>query len=249
MSIEKPSVNRAARGIYLLPNLFTMGALFAGFYAIISATKQHFEAASIAIFIAMLLDALDGRVARLTHTQTKFGAEFDSLSDMVSFGLSPALVLYYWSLSSLGKAGWLAAFLYTVCTALRLARFNSRDQNEQKRYFQGLSTTAAAGFIAGFIWSTTSHGFSSHTYGMCIATIVITIIVALLKVSFIRYRSFKDFDMRGRVPFVAILMLVLVLVLVSYDPPDVLFAIFTLYTISGPVGWLRQVLRRRRRMN
>jgi CDP-diacylglycerol--serine O-phosphatidyltransferase len=245
MSIEKPSVNRTNRGIYLLPNLFTMAALFAGFYAIISATKQHFEAASIAIFIAMLLDALDGRVARLTHTQTKFGAEFDSLSDMVSFGLSPALVLYYWSLSHMGKAGWLVAFLYTVCTALRLARFNSRDQNEEKRYFQGLSTTAAAGFIAGFIWSASYHGFDHTTRGMCIATFVMTIIVALLKVSFLRYRSFKDFDMRGRVPFVGILILVLLLVLVSYDPPDVLFAVFALYTISGPIGWLMGLLRKK----
>lgn len=245
MSIEKPSLNRTARGIYLLPNLFTMAALFAGFFAIISAAKQQFEAASIAIFVAMILDALDGRVARLTHTQTKFGAEFDSLSDMISFGLSPALVLYYWSLSHMGKAGWLAAFLYTVCTALRLARFNSQDQNEEKRYFQGLSTTAAAGFIAGFIWSATYHGLDHMTPGMCITVFIVTILVALLKVSFIRYRSFKDFDMRGRVPFVAILILVLLLVLVSYDPPDVLFAVFALYAISGPFSWLLGLFRKR----
>lgn len=238
MSTEKPSLNRTARGIYLLPNLFTTGALFAGFYAIIAATKQHFEAASIAIFIAMLLDALDGRVARLTHTQTQFGAEFDSLSDMVSFGLSPALVLYYWSLSHLGKAGWLAAFLYTVCTALRLARFNSRDQNEDKRYFQGLSTTAAAGFIAGFIWLATSHGLHASSHWMSILTIIITILVALLKVSQLRFRSFKDFDMRGRVPFIVIFCFVILLVLVSFAPAEVLFAIFAMYVFSGPVGWV-----------
>lgn len=238
MSTEKPSPNRTARGVYLLPNLFTTGALFAGFFAIIAATKQHFVAASIAIFIAMLLDALDGRVARLTHTQTQFGAEFDSLSDMVSFGLSPALVLYYWSLVHLGKAGWLAAFLYTVCTALRLARFNSRDQNEEKRYFQGLSTTAAAGFIAGFIWVTTSHGVNGGSHWMSILTIVVTILVALLKISHLRFRSFKDFDMRGRVPFMAIFCFVILLVLVSFAPAEVLFAIFTLYVLSGPAGWV-----------
>jgi len=243
MSIEKPSTNRTARGIYLLPNLFTMAALFAGFFAIISATQHKFEAASIAIFIAMIFDGLDGRVARLTHSQTQFGAEFDSLSDMVSFGLSPALVLYFWSLQSLGKAGWLGAFLYTVCTALRLARFNSRDQNEEKRYFTGLSTTAAAGFIAGFIWALTSHGLDMTSKPMAILALVITILVALLKVSFIRFRSFKDFDMRGRVPFMAILILVLLLVLVSFDPPDVLLIVFGIYVLSGPVGWVFRFFR------
>ncbi len=245
MSTEKPSAHRAARGIYLLPNLFTMAALFAGFFAIISATQQHFEAASIAIFVAMAFDALDGRVARLTDTQTKFGAEFDSLSDMLSFGLSPALVLYYWALMYMGKAGWLVAFLYTVCTALRLARFNSRDQNEDKRYFQGLSTTAAAGLIAGFIWSASSHGMNSATHGMCIFTVIMTLVIALLKVSFIRYRSFKDFDMAGHVPFVVILILVFVLVMVSYDPPDALFFIFTLYAVSGPIGWLVNLIKKK----
>ena len=244
MSSEKPSPNRTARGVYLLPNLFTMGALFAGFYAIIAATKHQFEAAAIAIFIAMLLDALDGRVARLTHTQTQFGAEFDSLSDMVSFGLSPALVLYYWSLAHLGKIGWLAAFLYAACTALRLARFNSRDQNEDKRYFQGLSTTAAAGFIAGYIWVLTTHGVNGSSHVMSIITIVIAILIALLKVSHIRFRSFKDFDMRGRVPFMVMLVFVILLVLVSLAPPDVLFAIFALYVISGPIGWVVSKLRR-----
>lgn len=244
MSTEKPSPNRTARGVYLLPNLFTMGALFAGFYAIIVATKHQFEAASIAIFIAMLLDALDGRVARITHTQTQFGAEFDSLSDMVSFGLSPALVLYYWSLVHLGKVGWLAAFLYAACTALRLARFNSKDQNEDKRYFQGLSTTAAAGFIAGYIWVLTTHQISGGSHVMSIITIVVTILIALLKVSQVRFRSFKDFDMRGRVPFMVIFVFVILLVLVSLAPPEVLFAIFALYVVSGPIGWVMSKLRR-----
>ena len=240
MLTEKPSTNRALRGIYLLPNLFTMAALFAGFFAIIAATQHHFESAAIAIFIAMIWDALDGRVARLTHTQSKFGAEFDSLSDMLCFGLSPALVLYYWSLSSLGKAGWLAAFLYTACTALRLARFGSLEQNEDKRYFQGLSTTAAAGFIAGFIWFSVTQGFVGSDHTMRLITVAITVLVALLKVSTIRYRSFKDIDVRKNVPFVVILILVPLFVLVSFDPADVLFFVFALYTISGPVMVLFQ---------
>ena len=240
MLTEKPSTNRALRGIYLLPNLFTMAALFAGFFAIIAATQHQFESAAIAIFIAMIWDALDGRVARLTHTQSKFGAEFDSLSDMLCVGLSPALVLYYWSLSSLGKAGWLAAFLYTACTALRLARFGSLEQNEDKRYFQGLSTTAAAGFIAGFIWFSVTQGFVGSDHTMRLITVAITILVALLKVSTIRYRSFKDIDMRRNVPFIVILILVLLFVLVSFDPADVLFGVFSLYTLSGPVMMLFQ---------
>ncbi len=244
MSDEKPSTNRGMRGIYLLPNLFTTAALFAGFYAIIAATKHNFEAASIAIFVAMILDGLDGRVARLTHSQTKFGAEYDSLSDMLSFGLSPALILYYWSLTHLGKAGWLAAFIYTVCTALRLARFNSQDQNEDKHFFLGLSTTAAAGFIASFIWMCESNGISGSTPAMHIVTIIVTVAIAFLKVSTIQFRSFKDFDMRGRVPFFVILFVVILLVLVSLDPADVLFVLFALYVLSGPVMWCFNFLRK-----
>ncbi len=240
---EKPSHNRTIRGIYLLPNLFTMAALFAGFYAIVAATKQQFEAASIAIFMAILLDGLDGRIARLTQTESKFGAEFDSLSDMVCFGLSPALVLYYWSLHYLGKAGWLAAFLYTACTGLRLARFNSQDQNENKRFFQGLSTTAAAGFIAGFIWFATT--IKMNPQEMRLVIVAVTVLIALLKVSFIKYRSFKDFDMRDHVPFIAIVALALLLVFISFDPPSVLFSIFTVYVISGPVMWVVTSIRAR----
>lgn len=246
MSDEKPSTNRGIRGVYLLPNLFTTAALFAGFYAIVAATKHHFEAAAIAIFVAMILDGLDGRVARLTQSQSKFGAEFDSLSDMVSFGLSPALVLYYWSLVNLGKAGWLAAFLYTVCAALRLARFNSQDQSEDKRYFSGLSTTAAAGCIAGFIWMCQTNGLAGDSPVMRIIVIFVTVAVALLKVSTIKFRSFKDFDMRGRVPFFTILFAVLLLVLISFDPSDVLFVLFAAYVISGPAMWCFNLLRRKR---
>lgn len=238
MSDKKPSFNRTRRGIYLLPSLFTTGAIFAGFYAIIVASKQQFEHASIALFIAMLLDGLDGRVARLTHSQSKFGAEYDSLSDMVSFGLAPALVLYNWSLMSVGKIGWLAAFLYAVCSALRLARFNSQSQNTHKRYFFGLSTTAAAGFIAGLIWVAAHYHIDGTQPQVAYVVVVLTTLIALLKVSFIRYRSFKDFDIRGRVHFLVSLLVVLMLVLVYAAPSETLFGLFSVYVLSGPVGWV-----------
>lgn len=238
MSDKKPSFNRTRRGIYLLPSLFTTGAIFAGFYAIIVSSKQHFESAAIALFIAMLLDGLDGRVARLTHSQSKFGAEFDSLSDMVSFGLAPALILYNWSLMSIGKIGWLAAFMYAVCSALRLARFNSQSQNTHKRYFFGLSTTAAAGFIGGLIWVAARYHVDGTQPFVAYTVVALAILVALLKVSFIRYRSFKDFDVRGRVPFLVSLLVVLLLVFVYAAPSETLFSVFTLYVLSGPVGWL-----------
>lgn len=232
------------RGIYLLPNLFTMGALFAGFYAIISASHQYFSVAAVAIFISMLLDGLDGRVARLTHSQTEFGAQFDSLSDMVCFGVSPAIVLYDWMLSGLGKLGWLVAFVYVACTALRLARFNSQSQNKNKRYFQGLSTTACAGFSAGMIWVGARGELDPKTWGLVIA--VITVLLALLKVSTIRYRSFKDFDMRNKVPFIVILALVLMFVLISMDPALVLFTVFSLYVLSGPFMTVIGLIRTRK---
>ncbi len=244
-SDEKTTRKPRARGIYLLPNLFTVGALFAGFYAIVAATKQHFDVAALAIFIAMLLDALDGRIARLTHTQSEFGAQMDSLSDMVCFGLSPALVLYIWSLSAMGKPGWLAAFFYTVCTALRLARFNSQSQQTNKRYFQGLSTTAAAGFIASIIWTCQEYHISGQEFSLIIT--IVTVLVGVLKVSTVRYRSFKDFDVRGRVPFMVILIIVLLMVLIAFDPPIVFFVIFSAYTLSGPVGTLWGLRSRKRK--
>jgi CDP-diacylglycerol--serine O-phosphatidyltransferase len=246
MSNQKPRFNRTHRGIFLLPNLFTTGAIFAGFYAIIVASHHQFEQAAIAIFIAMLLDGLDGRVARLTHSQSKFGAEYDSLSDMVSFGLAPALVLYNWSLVYMNKAGWLVAFLYAVCSALRLARFNSQSQNTNKRYFYGLSTTAAAGFIAGLIWVAHTYQIAGDEIWVRYGVIVIASMVALLKVSFIPYRSFKDVDIRGRVPFLMSLVFVLLLVLVSAAPAVTLFVIFGIYAFSGPVGWLWRSIRRKK---
>jgi len=233
---EKSTGRKRVRGIYLLPNLFTVGALFAGFYAIIAATKHHFDTAALAIFVAMLLDALDGRIARLTHSQSEFGAQMDSLSDMVCFGLSPALVLYIWALSSMGKPGWLAAFFYTVCSTLRLARFNSQSEQTNKRYFQGLATPAAAGLIASIIWVCAEYQISGQQ--IALGMTVVTVVLGLLKVSTMRYRSFKDLDIRGRVPFVVILIIVLVLVLIAFDPPTVLLFVFGVYALSGPVETL-----------
>ena len=220
------------RGIYLLPNLFTVAALFAGFYAIVAGTKNHFEEAAIAIYVAMILDGLDGRIARLTHSQSEFGAQLDSMSDMVCFGITPALVMYSWSLHALGKPGWLAAFIYAVCTALRLARFNSQSQQKNKRYFQGLATPASAGLVASIIWVSTKFGLSGVSMALPIA--IVAILLGLLKVSTMRYRSFKDLDLRGKVPFLWILGMVLVFVFISFDPPDMLLAIFLVYVLSGP---------------
>jgi len=237
------SEKKRRRGIYLLPNLFTTGCLFAGFYSIVAAMSGRFEAAAIAIFIAMIMDGLDGRIARLTNTQSAFGAEYDSLADMVSFGLAPALIVYVWLLSDLGKLGWLAAFVYTAGTALRLARFNTQAGREEKRYFQGLASPAAAAVIAGMVWIGQDYDLDGRKFAM-IATIITTML-GVFMVSNVRYRSFKDLDLKGRVPFVAILVVVLVFVLISIDPPQILFAGFSLYALSGPVVTLVTLRRRR----
>ncbi|EDN66268.1 phosphatidylserine synthase [Beggiatoa sp. PS] len=244
--LEKP---RRRRGIYLLPNLFTTAALFAGFYAIVAAIHGRFEAAAVAIFIGMILDGLDGRVARLTNTQSDFGSEYDSLSDLICFGLAPALLMYQWSFSSLqgiyilGKLGWLAAFWYTAATALRLARFNTQVDKVDKAYFQGLASPAAAGVIAGFVWLCHDNQLLGST--LVLPAWIITIITGFLMVSKFRYRSFKDLDLKGRVPFVGVLIVVMVFVLISIDPPPVLFLCFLGYAISGPVLTLVQLRKRR----
>ncbi len=225
-------VTKRRRGIYLLPNLFTTAGLFAGFYAIVAAMNGRFEAAAIAIFVAMLMDGIDGRIARLTHTESDFGAEYDSLSDMVSFGLAPALVAYSWSLSTLGKFGWLAAFVYAACAALRLARFNTQHGSADKRYFKGLASPAAAAVIAGMVWL--GHDLSLATSLTKIPAFIITLAVSALMVSNIRYYSFKDLDLKGRVRFVTVLAMMLVFVLIAIAPPQVLFAVFFLYALSGP---------------
>lgn len=232
------------RGIYLLPNLFTTAALFAGFYAIIAAMKHQFDVAAIALLLGIVFDGLDGRVARLTHTQTEFGAQLDSMSDMVCFGVTPALLLYNWSLWDLGKIGWLVAFVYMVCTALRLARFNSQAQNENKRYFQGLATPAAAGWVGAFVWLGAKYNIEATE--MAVAVSVLTIVLALLKVSTFRYRSFKDVQMHGKVPFIVILLGMFFIVVISYDPPMVLLALLSVYVLSGPVATLWEVRRKRK---
>ena len=221
------------KGIYILPNLFTTAALFAGFYAIVQAMNGQFEYAPIAIFIAMIMDGLDGRVARWTHTESDFGAQYDSLSDMVSFGLAPALVMYEWALSGLGKLGWLAAFLYAAAAALRLARFNVQTGGDS-RYFIGLPSPSAAALIAGMVW------VLHATYGVpgkevSFIALGVTVFAALSMVSNIRYHSFKHMNVKDRVSFVAVIAIVLLFVLISLDPPQVLFMIFLLYAVSGPL--------------
>jgi CDP-diacylglycerol--serine O-phosphatidyltransferase len=233
MSVEQEDDRRRKRGIYLLPNLFTTAGLFAGFYAIVSAMKGIYDLAAIAIFVAMVMDALDGRVARLTNTQSAFGAEYDSLSDVVAFGIAPALVVFSWSLASLGKLGWLAAFIYAAAGALRLARFNTQIGKADKRYFQGLPIPAAAGVIASMVWLANEYDLPGGDLNILVA--IITVVAAILMVSNIRFHSFKQVDLRGRVPFVGILVVVLVFVGISLDPPKVLFLIFFGYASSGPI--------------
>ncbi|GHE43844.1 CDP-diacylglycerol--serine O-phosphatidyltransferase [Vulcaniibacterium thermophilum] len=237
------------RGIYLLPNLFTTGGLFAGFYAIIAATQGRFGAACIAVFTAAILDGIDGRVARLTNTQSEFGVQYDSLADLVSFGLAPALVMYHWALSAMrldgplpGKIGWVAAFLYAACAALRLARFNSQVGVVDKRWFIGLASPAAAGLVASFVWTFHDLGFSGEQ--LRYAALAVTVLAALLMVSRLRYYSFKGAGPRhDRVPFLAVIVVVAVLVAVAIDPPTVLLAIGTLYALSAPAMWAYRRLR------
>lgn len=220
------------KGIYLLPNLFTTGALFSGFYAIISGMNQNFEAAAIAIFVAMLLDGLDGRVARLTNTSSAFGEQYDSLSDMVSFGVAPALVMFSWALQDLGKFGWAAAFTYCAGGALRLARFNTQIGVVDKRYFIGLASPAAAALVAGTVWA----GAESTPDGILLVfCALVTAFAGVLMVSNVRYTSFKEVDFKGRVPFVVMLAIVLAFAVVTIDPPRILLAIFAGYAASGPV--------------
>ncbi|MDD5241381.1 MAG: CDP-diacylglycerol--serine O-phosphatidyltransferase [Sulfuricella sp.] len=233
------------RGIYLLPNLFTTAALFAGFYAIVQAMNGHFEQSAVAIFIAMVMDGLDGRVARLTNTQSEFGAEYDSLSDMVSFGVAPALVVYVWALKDMGKWGWIAAFVYCAGTALRLARFNTQHEDGgDKRFFQGLPSPAAAALLAGLVWVMNDY----HVNGADIHWLVwgVTLFAGLTMVSNLRYYSGKEINLRRSVPFVGILLIVLTFILISTDPPRVLFSVFVLYALSAYADWLWRLVRRRR---
>ncbi|MBL4583414.1 MAG: CDP-diacylglycerol--serine O-phosphatidyltransferase [Pseudomonadales bacterium] len=225
------------RGVYLLPNLFTTAGLFAGFYAIVSSVNGQFEMAAIAIFVAMVLDGLDGRVARMTNTQSAFGAEYDSLCDMVSFGVAPALVMFNWSLSGLGKLGWAAAFVYVACAALRLARFNTQIESADCRYFTGVASPAAAAIIASLVWCGVDMGLTPDqiTTPAAMLLALITLVAGISMVLNLKYHSFKGLGAEGRVPFVVMIGVVLLFFLITIDPPRVLLGIFGLYALSGPV--------------
>lgn len=227
------------RGIYLLPNLLTTAGLFSGFFAIVSSMNGRFEAAAVAIFVAMIFDGLDGRVARMTNTQSEFGAEYDSMADMVSFGVAPAIVAYNWGLTGLGKIGWLAAFIYVAAAALRLARFNTQIGVADNRYFQGLASPAAAALVAGLIWVGVEYDINGQDYGIIVA--IITGASGLLMVSNFKYNSFKEVNFHGKVPFVALLLIMLIFVVVATEPALVLFVAFALYALAGPINTFRTV--------
>jgi CDP-diacylglycerol---serine O-phosphatidyltransferase len=219
------------KGLYVLPNLFTLAALFGGFYAMIQAVNGHFDLAAIGIFCAMVLDSLDGRVARMTNTQSAFGEQMDSLSDMVSFGAAPALISYVWALKGLGRWGWLAAFVYCACAALRLARFNVNTAVVDKRYFQGLPSPAAAALVAGFIWLMTELGISGPSVAW--PMFALALYAGLTMVTNVPFYSFKDVSMKKSVPFAVIVSIALGIAIINIDPPTVVFGLFVLYGFSG----------------
>lgn len=225
--------NGRSRGVYLLPNLFTSAALFSGFYAIIAAMNGSFEKAAIAIFVSMVLDGLDGRVARMTNTQSEFGAQYDSLADMVSFGVAPALVAFSWALGAMDKLGWFAAFIFVAGAALRLARFNTQIGSADKRFFIGLPSPAAAALVAGMVWVGVEFGADPRELALPAALLVAA--CGMLMVSNIRYHSFKDIDLKGKVPFVVLLAVVLMFGVISIDPATLLWLIFLAYGFSGPI--------------
>ncbi len=239
-TLFNPELRR--RGIYLLPNALTTAALFSGFFAIVQAMNGKFEMAAVAIFVAMAFDGLDGRVARLTHAQSAFGAEYDSLADMVSFGAAPALVIYVWALKDLGKLGWIAAFIYCAGAALRLARFNASLEITDRRFFQGLPSPAAAALVAGLVWVLIDNEWSGYEARWLAC--ILTIFAGLTMISNLRYWSGKDINLRKSVPFMVVATIAIGLALLSSYPPGVLFALFLAYALSGYVlciaGWLNR---------
>jgi CDP-diacylglycerol---serine O-phosphatidyltransferase len=243
---QRPLINSVIRrrGIYLLPNLFTTAALFAGFYAIVQAMNQRFEQAAVALFIAMVLDGVDGRVARLTRTQSAFGAEYDSLSDMVCFGAAPALIMYEWALKDMGRFGWISAFVYCAGAALRLARFNTNIDIVDKRFFQGLPSPAAAALCAGLVWVIDDFGFQRADVIRGIAA-ALTLFAGITMVSNVPFYSFKDINLRRSVPFWAVLLIVFAMILISSNPPMILFLLFIAYSLSGYVVWAVRLRRSR----
>lgn len=230
---EVVGARKPRKGIYVLPNLFTLAALFGGFYAIVMAVGGRFEQAALGVFCAMVLDSLDGRVARMTNTQSAFGEQMDSLSDMVSFGAAPALISYVWALKDLGRWGWFAAFVYCACAALRLARFNVNTGVVDKRYFQGLPSPAAAALVAGFIWVCTESGVKGSEIPWVM--FVVALYAGLTMVTNVPFYSFKDVSMKRSVPFAVIVLLALGIALINIDPPTVMFGLFVVYGLSGYV--------------
>lgn len=239
MTTPRSKMNLRRRSIYLLPNLFTTAALFAGFYAIVQSMNGRYEIAAVSIFIAMVLDGLDGRVARLTHTQSEFGAEYDSLSDMVSFGVAPSILMYEWAFRDLGKWGWFAAFIYCTGAALRLARFNTNIDIVDKRYFQGLPSPAAAALVAGFVWVMLDNKFTGYDLRWYAAAL--TVFAGLSMVSNCKYYSFKSINMRKSVPFFVIFLFALFFIFVAQNPPLHLFLLFFGYCLSGYVMSLMEL--------
>ncbi|MBL8396264.1 MAG: CDP-diacylglycerol--serine O-phosphatidyltransferase [Candidatus Accumulibacter sp.] len=240
-TLFNPELRR--RGIYVLPNLFTTAALFCGFFAIVQAISGSFEQAAVAIFVAMILDGLDGRVARMTRTQSAFGAEYDSLSDMVSFGVAPALVIYAWALKDMGRLGWIAAFIYCVGAALRLARFNTTLEVMDRRYFQGLPSPAAAALVTGFFWVMVDKSIAATDVRWFACVLVI--FAGISMVSNVRFYSFKDINLRRSVPFIAVVAIALGFAVLSYDTPVALLGLFVAYGLSGYVLALTGMLRRK----
>lgn len=234
----------AMSGIYLLPNLLTTASLFSAFYSIVASLKAQYDVAVIAIFVGMVADMLDGRIARMTNTQTAFGAEYDSLSDMVTFGVAPALLLYSWSLHQFGKLGWLVSFIYTAAVALRLARFNTQLETADKRYFQGLPCPPAAAVVSSLIWVCEQQGNASGFVSILAG--ITAILCAALMVSNVRYYSFKDFDLRGKVPFLYVLLIVIAFVAIAANPSLMLFIGSAIFALSGPTQTLYALQRMRK---
>lgn len=230
---DAPVARKPRKGIYVLPNLFTLAALFGGFYAVVMAMNARFDMAAVGIFCAMVLDSLDGRVARMTNTQSAFGEQMDSLADMVSFGAAPALIAYEWSLKGLGRWGWMAAFVYCACAALRLARFNVNTGVVDKRYFQGLPSPAAAALMAGFIWIMTETGFGGGDVAW--PMFALALFAGLTMVTNLPFYSFKDVQMKKSVPFVVIVAIAVGIAVINIHPPTVLFGLFICYGLSGYV--------------
>lgn len=229
-------------GVYLLPNLFTTASLFAAFYSMVATLQGKYDLAIIAILIGTIADGLDGRIARLTNTQSAFGAQYDSLSDMATFGVAPALLLYGWIFSGLGKFGWLASFIYTATVALRLARFNIKSEQIDTRFFQGLPCPPAAAFLSTLAWFCIEYEIP-HTTSLKLAIAITTIVVAVLMVSNIAYYSFKELDLKGKVPFIYLLIMLILFVMIAANPCVVLLVGFMIFTISGPLRWI--IIRRR----